>query len=184
METACRAAIGGAETAAAQALKALAHPSWTPAVVATAAAMAADSTASICARGFLEQACTILKHQPILSSPVHQTHCRSKTCTVIVLRQVIMTTAAMAADNAVAACERGFPERAWHHRMPPLHDDALHADLSHLRSQVYVADLLDSACRLMTRPENLLIRSLQLTAVLMDILFSASLSFSGLYLGE
>ena len=49
-------AIKEAEAAAAQALKALAHPAWTSAVVATAAAMAADSAASACARGFLEQA--------------------------------------------------------------------------------------------------------------------------------
>lgn len=68
METACKRAMGEAETAAAQALKALAHPSWTPAVVATAAAMAADSTASVCARGFVEQACTLLKHQNTCSS--------------------------------------------------------------------------------------------------------------------
>ena len=65
METACKRAMGEAETAA---LKALAHPSWTPAVVATAAAMAADSTASVCARGFVEQACTLLKHQNTCSS--------------------------------------------------------------------------------------------------------------------
>ena len=49
-------AVNEAEASAAQALKALAHPAWTPAVVGTAAAMAADNTASACARGFLEQA--------------------------------------------------------------------------------------------------------------------------------
>ncbi len=56
-------AIRDAEAAAAQALKALAHPAWTPAVVATAAAMAADNTASACARGFLEQASSFLSRQ-------------------------------------------------------------------------------------------------------------------------
>lgn len=55
MEAAGSMAVTKAEGAAAQALKALAHPSWTPAVVATAAAMAADSTASACARSFVEQ---------------------------------------------------------------------------------------------------------------------------------
>lgn len=49
-------AVKETEAAAAQALKALAHPAWTSAVVATAAAMAADRAASACARGFLEQA--------------------------------------------------------------------------------------------------------------------------------
>ena len=48
-------AVAQAEGAAARALKALAHPLWTPAVVATAAAMAADSTASACARSFTQQ---------------------------------------------------------------------------------------------------------------------------------
>ena len=48
-------AVKQAEGAAARALKALAHPLWTPAVVATAAAMAADSTASACARSFTQQ---------------------------------------------------------------------------------------------------------------------------------
>ena len=48
-------AVRDSEAAAAQALRALAHPAWTPAVVATAAAMAADDAASACARGFLEQ---------------------------------------------------------------------------------------------------------------------------------
>ena len=56
MEDACSMAVKDIEAAAAQALKALAHPAWTPAVVATAAAMVADRAASACARGFLEQA--------------------------------------------------------------------------------------------------------------------------------
>ncbi len=61
MEAAGSMAVTQAENAAAQALKALAHPSWTPAVVATAAAMAADSAASACARGFIKQ---VTSHLP------------------------------------------------------------------------------------------------------------------------
>ena len=50
MEAACRSAIGHAEGSAVQALAALAHPSWTPAVIGAAAAIAADSSATACAR--------------------------------------------------------------------------------------------------------------------------------------
>ena len=68
MEGACSLAVRVAEVAAAQALKALAHPRWTDAVVATAAAMAADNAVSACAHSFIEQvhdqlpACFSLKH--------------------------------------------------------------------------------------------------------------------------
>ena len=55
MEGACSLAIHEAEASAAQALKALAHPSWTDAVVATAAAMAAENAVSACAHSFIEQ---------------------------------------------------------------------------------------------------------------------------------
>ena len=55
MERACSLAVHEAEAAAAQALKALAHPLWTDAVVATAAAMAAENAVSACAHGFIEQ---------------------------------------------------------------------------------------------------------------------------------
>ena len=54
-EDACHMAVKEAERSAAQALQALTHPSWTAAVILTAAAMAADNAASACARGFLEQ---------------------------------------------------------------------------------------------------------------------------------
>ena len=62
MEGACSRAIHEAEVAAAQALKALAHPTWTDAVVATAAAMAADNAVSACAHSFIEQV-----HDPCFS---------------------------------------------------------------------------------------------------------------------
>ena len=55
MEGACSLAVHEAEVAAAQALKALAHPTWTDAVLATAAAMAADNAVSACAHSFIEQ---------------------------------------------------------------------------------------------------------------------------------
>ena len=55
MESACSLAAHEAEVAAAQALKALAHPTWTDAVIATAAAMAADNAVSACAHSFIEQ---------------------------------------------------------------------------------------------------------------------------------
>ncbi|BDA45454.1 hypothetical protein COCOBI_07-2410 [Coccomyxa sp. Obi] len=50
MEAACKSAMGHAEGSAVQALAALAHPSWTPAVIGAAAAIAADSSAAACAR--------------------------------------------------------------------------------------------------------------------------------------
>ncbi len=50
MEAASRKCIRHAESNAVQALAALAHPSWTPAVVGAAAAIAADSAAAVCAR--------------------------------------------------------------------------------------------------------------------------------------
>lgn len=65
-----------------------------------------------------------------------------------------MTTAAMAADNAAATSARGFPERAWHHCLPPLHDGTLHANPC-LRGQVYVSAMLDFACRLINCSDHL-----------------------------
>lgn len=50
MEAACKGAIGHAEASAVQAVAALAHPSWTPAVIGAAAAIAADSSVAACAR--------------------------------------------------------------------------------------------------------------------------------------
>jgi hypothetical protein len=55
LERACNEAVRVSEAAAVQALAALAHPTWPPAAVGAAAAIAAESAGGACVRKLVSQ---------------------------------------------------------------------------------------------------------------------------------